>query len=263
MTDKMKKLPEIYAQTTVQNDRIISLLSSVLMRKLSIAFFPAIRHRFPSSMETGAIRFAERKDPVAIVFVRNGKKNNVNNETTALLEAAIQNTAIFSMSVTLKGSPWRDTQELDRVFQLLDVNVRAVFVALSGTMDFLVSYLSARQIKRMTLKGLCGAVSLFPETINVPRNSGVFLSVPILCIVDSTHQEWIVQQSRQNPNQISVVVPFTCEMDPEGMEALWIARTVLKYVNVVSLMADESQLSKGMTNSAETTRPCQQLASRL
>lgn len=45
----METIPKIYAQVSDSNDRLLSLLSSVLMRKMRQSNFEAIRNDFPSS----------------------------------------------------------------------------------------------------------------------------------------------------------------------------------------------------------------------
>jgi hypothetical protein len=243
-------LPEVFAQRTYHNERIVSLLSSVLMRRLRPEFYDAIRDRFPSTIETrsiGEVHRMERTVSVGIIFV----KEKENHEMMELIERAIEATDIFSKELVLDGSSLSDCVAVDRILQLLNDEVHAVLVATPATCDWLLSYLLSKQARDSLPMGLRGVIPMFPTG----HESLSLLDIPSLCIVDKKQPD-ICRGSALNPRQITAMVPFSGSMGTDKHERLWIARAVLKYLNAVIVAG-------ACTQGGQTTEPTSLPQSRL
>ena len=231
ITLTMTTLPEVYAQHTRQNDRIISLLSAVLMRNLSDDFYPAIRDRFPSSFESRSHLVSppvrNSKALAAVVFVMDEAQAwKESHNITDLLKSTVRKSEIYSVEVVLKGSLLHDSRQLDRVFRLLDTSTHIFLITSSGAYSGVLSYLSDQQSENTLPTSLRGVVAIFPEVVN---DLGLD-EVPSLCIVQQQDKA-----TTPNASQINVVVP-TLAFGIQGKERLWIARTVLKFINAVMVV---------------------------
>ncbi len=112
-------VPHIYAQSTLENERLISLLSPVLMRSIRPEFYTAIRQRFPSTLETkhmytGTTRHQRKQSsPVAaavLIVIQQQPKTmgNEGNEVTnlsQLLQSATRGTRVFFIPISVDEPP--------------------------------------------------------------------------------------------------------------------------------------------------------------
>ena len=124
----METIPRIYAQITDPNDRILSLVSSVLMRKMRQN--TATIHRFPSSLEIGSTivaivvmttsaTFQQLLRQVAQntclhLFVVNTATNNANEQLQSLQQ--LINPGVPLLVVT--DGPWRHSNDDDGFVKL-------------------------------------------------------------------------------------------------------------------------------------------------
>lgn len=231
MKSRDDRLPEIYAQHTWHNDRIISLLSAVLMRRLHQEFDGVIRDRFPSALENhSAVGIFERRVNPGIIFVKDKENQNL----TQFLQHQMQSsmTPLFARELLLERSYSRDTMALDEMFRLIETDSQVVVVATSGACNWLFSYLLAKQTAARIPTSLRGLLAFFPES----HSALPVLDIPTLCIVGNK-QGSVSRSSALNPNLITVVIdsPEKLSTTPEG--SLWVARTALKYLSAVLINA--------------------------
>ena len=236
-------LPEIYAQHCLQNDRIISLLSSVLQRSLRPDFYQAIDDRFPSALETQSVAGIHNRHITAgLVFVTDQRHRDMIQVTQDKIAAS----RLYSKEMVLTGDSKKDSYTLDDILHSIMLNTKVLIVATPDACSWLFSYLQEKQIARAVPQSLCGVLTLFPTR----HEAMATLELPTLCLVSNKDGN-VTQGSTRNPYQITAVVKgweSSLRQSREGR--LWIARTALKYCNALVTMLSSTPFG----NQQPTTR---------
>lgn len=166
----METIPRIYAQVSDQNDRILSLVSSVLMRKMRQK--TATIHRFPSSLEIGSTT-------VAIVLI---------TTSTAFQQLLFQITQNTCLHLFVVNSATNANEQWQSIQQLIDPSIPLLLVTdgLWRQSDFV-------RPRRAWLS----AIHFFPSS--VPHAATMNSRIVVL----TNEQQFVVN----SPETICVVVP--------------------------------------------------------
>lgn len=198
----METIPRIYAPISVRNDRIISLLSSVLMRKMRQS--QATLNTFPSSLEIGTTT-------VAIVLV-----TNTSTSFQQLLFQFTQNTCLhlFVVNDTANNAH----EQFQSLNQLIDPCIPLLFVTDGPSLhNEKVNPLFESSSRRRVW-----SIHLFPRQVPTVISQ---LNSRIL-VLNNDEQKQMVHSS--SPDTICVVV------SPGTISDVWKCRLILKYIQAMA-----------------------------
>lgn len=215
----METLPKIYAPISDRNDRIISLLSSVLMRKMRQSNLSVTRNLFPSSLEIGSTT-------VAIVLV------TTSETLQQLLDQITRNTCLHLFQIDPSDTKNTVKEQFQSLGKLIDPCI-PIFLVTDGDFPWLHSD-DNDPIPRIESKqhAWSSAVHFFPSKL--PATTANSMDSRMVVLTDEQH----MRSSSLFPDAIYVVVP------PETTTDVWKCRLILKYIQAIASIQNWRQRSK-------------------
>jgi hypothetical protein len=266
----------VFAQSTERNERISSLLSAVFLRTVRSDYTEAATHAFPSSIErleysnihatemvAPSEEFTSSQVPV-VLFIQQEEQRNVQDRDDTLelllsIKNAVGRTAVACAELSATGSYEDNVRSLRGFLNLLHPQTPLFVVESSITAHWVQEVVL---VERTTLNML-GMVTLCSRRQKIPRLlindrskfPRLFLAVPKRRD-DDMHND-LCSACRSNPNVIAVSLPLISDFttqpgEPQHSEAtrLWAARTVVKFIQAVSVTASDdsnTHISSGMS----------------
>jgi len=276
-----KDLPLVLAQRTERNERICSLLSAVLLRRVARpSERPAILASFPSSFEAG--RFVQHttssadggggeRAPFVVVLkpkTRNDgshRENSFRDAVVSTLEETLRPTAMM-FAVLRQEDTVVSSRIMDRLFATLHPKTPVFVVALWEAADWfqntdLASDDERRRRRRSAM--LKGVLLVHPTAANSSSACNTEAAfVPTLIV--NYDQNIQPDPTIYNPNVILSLLPGN--QAEEKCECLWLARTMLKFIQATLQTAPTSEQRSTTTKQSSTTKAMGitfQLGSRL
>jgi hypothetical protein len=268
----------VFAQPTERNERISSLLSAVFLRTVRSDYTEAATHAFPSSIER--LEYNEYTNshatdssegltgsPVPVVlFIQHQEEQKSGtiqdrDDTLELLlsiKRAVGRTAVACAELSTTGSYEDNVRSLRGFLKLLQPQTPLFVVESSVTAQWVQEVVLDETI---TLNML-GMVTLYSRQQKLPH---ILINIrshcPRLLLAvprkgdDNTNND-LCNACRSNPNVIAVSLPnisglssTTKPGEPQHCEAtcLWAARTVVKFIQAVSVTTAASENSTPRT----------------
>jgi hypothetical protein len=231
------EVPLVFAQCTERNERICSLLSAVIMRRIRSDFHKAIQDTFRSSIEASHIA---TQVAASSVDGRNGSCkhrtpfvvlvqccSDLDSDMARTLKDTLQVAAMVSAEVLVdRGND--PTAYLDQILTTLHPETPVFVVALFSAAE--MTQASFATTPRSDA-GLAGIMLVHP-TNDTSRAARIDTAVPTLTVNHQLGSGELLRDVGHCPNQILVSMPRRLERcDPP--ERLWVARTMLKFINAV------------------------------
>jgi len=233
-------LPAVFAQPTVQNERISSLLSAVFFRRIRPSFTNAIR-RHPLSMwtleESNRNEYGQGKHSIPFVLFLGPSNDGTMKNISSLLKREVRNSGLMVAEQICDSD--RDQQGNTTTISLDIIHNfhpdASVFIIDLCSDSLHVNYQGSK------MSCIKGVVSLNP------RSGGGVLSVrvPKLVLVPNGGDtlpcsQIAVQSHSQDPYTITVALPCpVATYEDDAAHSLWLARTVLKWIKAVELIQSQ------------------------
>ena len=267
-------LPLVLAQRTERNERICSLLSAVLLRRVARpSVRPAIRASFPSSFEAG--QHTSRADdggeraPFVVVLKPvttddgSNRENYFRDAVVSTLEETLRPTAMM-FAVLQQEDTVVSSRTLDRLFATLHPETPVFVVALWEAADWFQNTDLASDDERRRRRGtmLKGVMLVHPAAAN-SRSACNTEAAFVPTLIVNYDQNIQPDPTIYNPNVILSLLP-ACKAE-EQCECLWLARTMLKFIQATLQTAPTSEQRSTTTKqySTKVTGITLQLGSRL
>jgi hypothetical protein len=260
----------VFAQSTERNERISSLLSAVFLRTVRSDYTEAAAHAFPSSIERLEYNNNHATEVVApseeytgsrvpvVLFIQQEEQSDRDDTLELLLSIkhAVGRTAVACAELSATGSYEDNVRSLRGFLRVLHPQTPLFVIESSVTAQWVQEVVV---VERMTLN-LFGMVTLCSRQKNLPRLlTNARSDCPRLLLAvpkrgdDDLHN--LCKACRSNPNVISVSLPLGLGLTTKPGELqyceairLWAARTVVKFIQAVSVTASDNSNTRTISS---------------
>jgi hypothetical protein len=261
------RIPMVFAQLTERNERISSLLSAVFLRTVRSDYTEAAAHAFPSSIErleynsshaTELVAPSEECNgsqvPVLLFIQQEEEQSNMRDRDDTLelllsIKHAVRRTAVMCAELFATGSYEDNVRSLRGFLNLLHPQTPLFVVESSVTAQWVQEVLVVERIT-LNLLGmvtLCSTQQKLPPILTNPLSKFPRLLLAVPKRGDGDMHSDLCNACRSNPNVIAASLPLISGLttqpgEPQHCEAtrLWAARTVVKFIQAVSVTASDN-----------------------